>query len=576
MLGVRQTLPTPHPVHFDALSSGKLMCVRSKRDWIRNGFVAVGAASLVLGIVGFRELLESEGADAGLLSALAGSIGLFLGQGLVAISSTDVPMALQFARLAAPAITVFATFELFRTRLESAYRRSRARRRSDHLVLIGLGASGRLVATQMAEQGQDCVIAIDEGGGSAADVALFNRPRWAILPRDATSDEALRAAGAHNASLVHIATGQDGVDVAVASTLRRLASLRTEPGCVEVKVQIDSSTLCRRLQQQELERPDLPYVAVEYVNMMSLGAAAVLEFMATELAGLSNSMIQTSSDRLHLIGGTVFIDELAALCARSHRARLLLGLPTVSAHEPEQFSTASESRHSTSTREPGYLYSAIHIVNQEDGRRTIDDAVELSARHPRDLVISLCPTGSRPVRDRARSDAGAIVLVDPEHLVKTPEVLRFGPVELIARLIHLDYVHSAEDSDRAGNGEPYQPWSELPLTYKRACRAQAYDFGSKLSAIGCELSDARNDSVVLTHAEIEELARAEHDRWIEERASEGWSFGEVRDNVLRIHPDFRPYDELSDEAKEKDRRAVTRMPALAALIGLTVVRKGGA
>ena len=82
----------------------------------------------------------------------------------------------------------------------------------------------------------------------------------------------------------------------------------------------------------------------------------------------------------------------------------------------------------------------------------------------------------------------------------------------------------------------------------------------------------RNDSVTFTDAEIEELARLEHQRWSREREADGWTYGPQRDNARKIHPDLVPYDQLSESAKDKDRRAVVRIPALAALIGLVVVR----
>ena len=57
-----------------------------------------------------------------------------------------------------------------------------------------------------------------------------------------------------------------------------------------------------------------------------------------------------------------------------------------------------------------------------------------------------------------------------------------------------------------------------------------------------------------------------------ERQADGWTYGPRRDNGRKTHPDLIPYDQLTEPAKDKDRRAVVRIPALAALIGLVVVR----
>ena len=51
----------------------------------------------------------------------------------------------------------------------------------------------------------------------------------------------------------------------------------------------------------------------------------------------------------------------------------------------------------------------------------------------------------------------------------------------------------------------------------------------------------------------EELARNVHETWAKERMSQGWTWGEVRDDKKRTHPCLVPYDELSEEEKEFDR-----------------------
>jgi hypothetical protein len=43
----------------------------------------------------------------------------------------------------------------------------------------------------------------------------------------------------------------------------------------------------------------------------------------------------------------------------------------------------------------------------------------------------------------------------------------------------------------------------------------------------------------------------------------GWRGGTERDNVRKIHPDILPYDQLSEEVKEKDRVQVRKALGLA-------------
>jgi hypothetical protein len=45
---------------------------------------------------------------------------------------------------------------------------------------------------------------------------------------------------------------------------------------------------------------------------------------------------------------------------------------------------------------------------------------------------------------------------------------------------------------------------------------------------------------------------ASHDSWLAEKAAAGWKYGEVKNPEAKEHPCFVPYDDLSDEQKEKD------------------------
>jgi hypothetical protein len=64
----------------------------------------------------------------------------------------------------------------------------------------------------------------------------------------------------------------------------------------------------------------------------------------------------------------------------------------------------------------------------------------------------------------------------------------------------------------------------------------------------------------------EQLAENAHDHWARRRMAEGWTFGPVRDDAARKHPNLVPYGELSEAEKEYDRD--TAMQTLKAIIAL--------
>ncbi len=43
-----------------------------------------------------------------------------------------------------------------------------------------------------------------------------------------------------------------------------------------------------------------------------------------------------------------------------------------------------------------------------------------------------------------------------------------------------------------------------------------------------------------------------HEKWLEQKAAEGWTYGPVKDPERKEHPCFRPYSELPETQRAKD------------------------
>lgn len=52
---------------------------------------------------------------------------------------------------------------------------------------------------------------------------------------------------------------------------------------------------------------------------------------------------------------------------------------------------------------------------------------------------------------------------------------------------------------------------------------------------------------------VEQMAKNVHEVWAETRISQGWTYGEQRDDGRKTHPCLVPYEELPEEEKEYDR-----------------------
>ena len=132
---------------------------------------------------------------------------------------------------------------------------------------------------------------------------------------------------------------------------------------------------------------------------------------------------------------------------------------------------------------------------------------------------------------------------------------------------------------RRAQGEvvEYERYDEQPLSLQRSNYAQVEHIPTKVSALGYLLVSEYDDELYeevtsFSEEQIEALARLEHERWVEERLSAGWTLAEKRDHLAQTSPYLIPYDELPDRIQEYDRDPVRQIINLVKIAGLKVVR----
>lgn len=78
-------------------------------------------------------------------------------------------------------------------------------------------------------------------------------------------------------------------------------------------------------------------------------------------------------------------------------------------------------------------------------------------------------------------------------------------------------------------------------------------------------------------ANLEELTEAiaenAHDIWARARMDEGWTYGPVRNDALKQHPDLVPYSQLLDSEKEYDRIMAMNTLRLVRRLGFDIVNR---
>jgi hypothetical protein len=153
--------------------------------------------------------------------------------------------------------------------------------------------------------------------------------------------------------------------------------------------------------------------------------------------------------------------------------------------------------------------------------------------------------------------------------------VRRMPLEALARAIHDKYRRAMEVAGADPIKVPnMRPWDTVSPDVHEENQKQATDIKAKLDAVGYELvprSRAARTDLTLSEEQVEKLAIAEHDRWMQSRVGLGWRYGERRDDEKKLHPCIVPWDRLPPEEKAKDYDIVRNIPTLLLMAGFEAV-----
>jgi hypothetical protein len=148
-----------------------------------------------------------------------------------------------------------------------------------------------------------------------------------------------------------------------------------------------------------------------------------------------------------------------------------------------------------------------------------------------------------------------------------------GTLEVVARSMHQDYLRRARESGQTG--AMVVEWDELSHEGRESNRLAAAEITNGLHQIGCALVPLYHwdgKGFGFSDAELDTLARREHERWMAERKAAGWTYGEVRDDTLKHNPLLREWDELTDDARAQNREGIKALPVMLARAGFEIVR----
>lgn len=243
--------------------------------------------------------------------------------------------------------------------------------------------------------------------------------------------------------------------------------------------------------------------------------------------------------------------------------------------------------------DPGVLRAFLEVRSYRHGARSLETIVAMSTLHGQ----SRYERSALPAADQldAHVDASEFLSV-VERYVPEGELL-----DALAEGIHLQYCEELLEWGHSWGGTAQYlrdhpalarfagrpptlgtmpalvDFADLSEHLKEANRWEARDLPEKLATLGYVLrqdAPARAPAVRIdaTDPGVEQLAEREHRRWLARKVKTGWRFGDPRDDARKLHPSIRPWEELPEDERAKDRLMVLRLPEIVTAAGMTLAR----
>ena len=507
---------------------------------------------------------------------------------------------LQWAMFFAPLLIAYTAFQsiyfLLRERLQWLGRQFL----KNHVIICGFGKRGEALARSFKERGYK-VIVIDPAGTPGIQIRC-HKAGALMLCGQAESEALLCDARLDRAKYLFAVCGDERINANIAVAVEQLSR---ESQCDQLtcfihivnrafhslligKMLVGSRPLHCRFELFNLpetaalalirEHPPFPVVSNSQTSMPHhfaiVGYSSLAENLIVHFARLwwENRYI-----------GDTFKVTLATADADHHIKRLHQRYPalaSVCSFDPvreDNFEAIVNRAPATAGQSPGKIYVCL-----EEPTESLTLALELREKADSipvsivavvdhlDGLSSLCQSLSK--------DSGNVGLNIFPALDRTcsADPLLASIRERLARAIHEDYVLQQQRSGHSvADNKSMVPWAVLSESDRNSNRQQAEHISAKLTEAGLSIepsTDWRAQRFIFSEEEIENLARLEHERWVQERTASGVKYGPVKDKKGNTNPCLIPWKELPEEEKEKDRDSVRNLPLLIGMVGFKIVR----
>jgi hypothetical protein len=225
--------------------------------------------------------------------------------------------------------------------------------------------------------------------------------------------------------------------------------------------------------------------------------------------------------------------------------------------------------------DPGVLRAMLRIDGYTHGARSIESIIAMSQLTGKTGFkrSSLPPEPQLDLHVDGRRFLSLVqqVELDGQMLEDLAEVAHAVFYE---GMVSRGYQYGPKKDDTRKTHPALVPYDELPEALKEANRLNARDIPAKLAVAGYIMIPARSNEPPFNFPDgsLEQLAEQEHERWMQVKLADGWTYGATADDARKLNPCLVPWKDLPEAEKKKDRDLVRGIPEILARAGYAIVK----
>lgn len=491
------------------------------------------------------------------------------------------PLTLGIARFLLPLLAAQAGVSALASVFARDARQFSLRFSRSHVIVFGTGPLGEFACRTLLEAGDRVVYISPCANYSSRCMEDAGATAMAGNPDD---PKLRRRANLKHASHLLAFCEEDERNISIALQIEKInLSGRKQP--LRCAAHIQKKWLAEQFVAAHYAGEDENGADIDVVNVYALGARTLAR--NTEIQAVKNIFVAGYDEFIeHLIielaiqqkekdnrrrNITLIEDD-----AESILRNLCESIPDLKEHcllagVPETY--IEDHQEASKTEAPG---EGFFIIRKKD----LADALELVKRLKRDKTFE---------------NAEMMIVTDTHNEVETlfqkrEEGLRFLNIfdeighkdilldilsEQLAREFHASYLAKG----LIGKESEKTEWKHLSEEARESNRRAAYHIRKHLRELNYRLApqEAIEKQIhAFTEAEIDFIARREHERWLEEKRASGWRYGEEKDRARKVSPYLKPWEALSEAEKEFNYDFVRIIPEIIAKARLKIMSRTSA